>query len=339
MEDVRISLGGENSVGSWRNYDEARRFDSYYSLLYVENYNYDRTSCYPKAAVAKGLRLSNPRGNSLYASGCRVTDAVLEGAACLSGCLADIDSISTWFPGYALRLNNYSHARIGEITVNTENTEYPYNSDVVVQCCDGEYSGNAYVGRCNVPLCPVQLSTSAGDTHVARACGNAGETGHYTMLSRNVAADTWNVHRTGGAEACLKIRNDACDTGNTMTIGRKPFRGLLLTPSATGRHVLRMHAAFKGFDSLDALQRRLVVTATVDEGSSPRVYTSSSDGQWRDDAEAEWVNDSDLVQKCLEIPLDITALSAVDVRIHYGWYSATGFAYIDPAMELVAQEQ
>ena len=338
VEDVRISLGGEDSVGSWRNYDETRRFDSYYSLLYVENYNYDRTSCYPKAAVAKGLRLSNPRGNSLFASGCRVTDAVLEGAACLSGCLADIDSISTWFPGYALRLNNYSHARIGEITVNTENTEYPYNSDVVVQCCDGEYSGNAYVGRCNVPLCPVQLSTSAGDTHVARACGNAGETGHYTMLSRNVAADTWNVHRTGGAAACLKIRNDACDTGNTMTIGRKPFRGLLLTPSATGRHVLRMHAAFKGFDSLDALQRRLVVTATVDEGGSPRVYTSSSDGQWRDDPGAEWVNDTDLVQKVLEIPLDISTLSAVDVRIHYGWYSATGFAYIDPAMELVAQE-
>jgi len=338
VEDVRISLGGEDSVGSWRNYDEARRFDSYYSLLYVENYNYDRTSCYPKAAVAKGLRLSNPRGNSLFASGCRVTDAVLEGAACLSGCLADIDSISTWFPGYALRLNNYSHARIGEITVNTENTEYPYNSDVVVQCCDGEYSGNAYVGRCNVPLCPVQLSTSAGDTHVARTCGNAGETGHYTMVSRNVAADTWNVHRTGGADACLKIRNDACDTGNTMTIGRKPFRGLLLTPSATGRHVLRMHAAFKGFDSLDALQRRLVVTATVDEGGSPRVYTSSSDGQWRDDPGAEWVNDTDLNQKVLEIPLDISTLSAVDVRIHYGWYSATGFAYIDPAMELVAQE-
>lgn len=338
VEDVRISLGGEDSVGSWRNYDEARRFDSYYSLLYVENYNYDRTSCYPKAAVAKGLRLSNPRGNSLFASGCRVTDAVLEGAACLSGCLADIDSISTWFPGYALRLNNYSHARIGEITVNTENAEYPYNSDVVVQCCDGEYSGNAYVGRCNVPLCPVQLSTSAGDTHVARTCGNAGETGHYTMVSRNVAADTWNVHRTGGADACLKIRNDACDTGNTMTIGRKPFRGLLLTPSATGRHVLRMHAAFKGFDSLDALQRRLVVTATVDEGGSPRVYTSSSDGQWRDDPGAEWVNDTDLNQKVLEIPLDISTLSAVDVRIHYGWYSATGFAYIDPAMELVAQE-
>ena len=338
VEDIRISLGGENSVGDWRNYDEARRFSSSYSLLCVDNYSGDRSSCYPKAIALTGLRLSNPRGNSLYASGCRVTDAVLEGAACLSGCLADIDSISTWFPGYALRLNNYSHARIGEITVNTENTEYPYNSDVVVQCCDGEYSGNAYVGRCNVPLCPVQLSTSAGDTHVARACGNAGETGHYTMLSRNVAADTWNVHRTGGADACLKIRNDACDTGNTMTIGRKPFRGLLLTPSATGRHVLRMHAAFKGFDSLDALQRRLVVTATVDEGGSPRVYTSSSDGQWKDDPDAEWVNDTDLIQKVLEIPLDISTLSAVDVRIHYGWYSATGFAYIDPAMELVTQE-
>ena len=50
------------------------------------------------------------------------------------------------------------------------------------------------------------------------------------------------------------------------------------------------------------------------------------------------MNDSDLDQKVLEIPLDISTLSAVDVRIHYGWYSATGFAYIDPAMELVAQE-
>ena len=110
-------------------------------------------------------------------------------------------------------------------------------------------------------------------------------------------------------------------------------------PSATGRHVLRMHAAFKGFDSLDALQRRLVVTATVDENGSPRVYTSSADGLWRDDSDAEWNNNSDLTQKALEIPLDITTLSAVDVRIHYGWYSATGFAYIDPAIELAAIEQ
>ena len=339
LEDIRISLGGDDAVGDWRSYDEARNFSSSRCLLYVENYyNSERGSGYPKATVLTGLRLSNPRGNSLNASGCRITDTALEGGANLSGCLADITSISTWFPGHALRLTNYTHARIGEITVNKANTDYPYNGDVVVQCNDSNYAGNAYVERCNVPLCPAQLSTAAGDTHVARSCGNAGETGHYTMLSRNVAADTWNVHRTGGAAACLKIRNDACDTGNTMTIGRKPFRGLLLTPSATGRHVLRMHAAFKGFDSLDALQRRLVVTATVDEGGSPRVYTSSSDGQWRDDTDAEWVNDSDLVQKVLEIPLDISTLSAVDVRIHYGWYSATGFAYIDPAMELVAQE-
>ena len=34
----------------------------------------------------------------------------------------------------------------------------------------------------------------------------------------------------------------------------------------------------------------------------------------------------------------LLTFSAVDVRIHNGWYSATGFAYIDPAMELVSQE-
>ena len=341
VSGIRISCGSDPAVaiGGSRSYGDARGFSSSQSLLNIEYSSGDRSSCYPKVCTAHGLELRNPRGISLCASMARITDAVLEGGAHLSGCLADIASISTWFPGHALRLANYSHARIGEIAVNTVNAEYPYNSDTVVVCNDGDYAGNAYVERCNVPLCPAQLSTSAGDTHVARACGNAGETGHYTMLSRNVVADTWNVHRTGGAAACIKLRNDACDTGNTMTLGRKPFRGLLLTPETTGRHVLRMHAAFKGFDSLDALQRRLVVTATADENGSPRVYTSSADGQWRDDPYAEWVNDSDLTQKVLEIPLDIATLSAVDVRIHYGWYSATGFVYIDPAIELVATEQ
>ncbi len=338
VSGISVTAGGDNAVGGCRSYDDVRSFRDSQVLLCIQNYSGDRSSYYPKVTDVKALNLKYPRGNALHAVQCRITDAVIEGSVYLSGCMADIDSISTWFPGAALRLAACSHARVGTVTVNTANEKYPYNSDDAVIWGSDSGNGNAYVEHCNVPLCPVQLSTSAGDTHVARTCANAGENGHYTMLSRNVAADTWNVHRTGGAAACLKIRNDACNTTNTMTIGRKPFRGMVLTPSSTGRHVLRMHAAFKGYASLDELARRFIVTATADENGSPRVYTSSSDGVWKDDPGAVWENDTGLTQKVLEIPMDIASLTAVDVRIHFGWYSATGFVYVDPAMELTALE-
>lgn len=334
IRDIVLSAGDENAIGDGRTYAECRNFSESQSLLSVQSYQYEGQSGYPKIPEIRDITLRNPRGLSLWASGCRVTEAVLEGGACLSGCLADITSISTWFPGYVLRLDNYTHARIGSITVNTANAEHPYDGDVVIQCQEGGHSGNVYVERCNVPLCPALLQTAAGDGHLARTCANAGEDGHYTMLSANTVADTWNVRREGGAGACLKIRCDACPTAGTMSLGRKPFRGLVLAPDAAGRRMLKLHVALKGFTDPDGLSSKFVVTATVDEGGTPRAYSSASDGRWADDTDAVWVNDSDLVQKVLEMPLDIPAGATVDVRLHYGWYSATGFVYVDPAATL-----
>ena len=334
IRDIDMSAGGEDAVGDGRTYAECKNFSESQSLLSVSSYQYEGQGGYPKIPEIRDVTLRNPRGLSLWASGCRITGAVLEGGASLSGCLADITSITTWFPGHALRLDNYSHARVGSLTVNTANAEYPYDGDVVVQCQEGGHSGNAYVERCNVPLCPALLQTAAGDGHLARTCANAGEDGHYTMLAANTVADTWNVRREGGAAACLKLRCDACPSAGTMSLGRKPFRGLVLAPDAAGRHMLKMHVALKGFTDLDGLSSKFVVTATVDEGGAPRAYSSASDGRWADEPDAVWVNDSELVQKVLEMPLDIPADATVDVRLHYGWYSATGFVYVDPAMTL-----
>ena len=334
IRGIDVSAGGEDAVGDGRTYAECKNFSESQSLLSVSSYQYEGQGGYLKVPEIRDVTLRNPRGLSLWASGCRITGAVLEGGASLSGCLADISSISTWFPGHALRLDNYSHARVGSVTVNTANAEYPYDGDVVVQCQEGGHSGNAYVERCNVPLCPALLQTAAGDGHLARTCANAGEDGHYTMLSANTVADTWNVRREGGAAACLKLRCDACPSAGTMSLGRKPFRGLTLAPEGAGRFILRMHVALKGFAGTDGLSSKFIVTATVDEGGAPRAYSSASDGRWADDPDAVWANDSGLVQKALEMPLDIPAGATVDVRLHYGWYSATGFVYVDPAMEL-----
>ncbi len=332
--DISVTAGGDEAIGDGRTYAECRNFSESQSLLSVSSYQYEGQAGYPKVPEIRDVTLRNPRGMSLYASGCRVTGAVLEGGASLSGCMADITSISTWFPGYALRLDNYSHARVGSLTVNTANAEYPYDGDTVVQSQESGHSGNVFVERCNVPLCPALLQTAAGDGHLARTCANAGEDGHYTMLSANVLADTWNVRREGGAAACLKLRCDACPSAGTMSLGRKPFRGMVLAPEGAGRFMLKMHVALKGFADTGGLSDKLIVTATVDEGGTPKVYTSSSDGRWADDSDSVWVNDSDLVQKTLEMPLDIPAGATADVRLHYGWYSATGFVYVDPAAAL-----
>lgn len=71
-------------------------------------------------------------------------------------------------------------------------------------------------------------------------------------------------------------------------------------------------------------------------GGTGKVLFSSTHGQWLDDADAEWVNDSEMEQRKIVIPLNITESGALDVKIHYQLYSASGYVYIDPAIELAA---
>ena len=97
-----------------------------------------------------------------------------------------------------------------------------------------------------------------------------------------------------------------------------------------------MHVAAKGISDISAINRSILVQVTVPRpDNTEEVLFSSTSGRWLDDTEAEWVNDSDLVQKKLVIPFKITQPhQPIDVKVHYQLYSATGYVYIDPAMEL-----
>ena len=99
---------------------------------------------------------------------------------------------------------------------------------------------------------------------------------------------------------------------------------------------MTMHIAAKGISDISAINRSLLVQVTVPRpDNTEEVLFSSTNGQWLDDSEAEWVNDSELVQKKLVIPFQVTqAISPIDVKIHYQLYSATGYVYIDPSMEI-----
>ena len=95
--------------------------------------------------------------------------------------------------------------------------------------------------------------------------------------------------------------------------------------------MLKAHIAFKGYGSPVELYRQFVVSATV----KGKVYYSTLHGRWADDSASSWVNDSDLTQLVLEMPVDIAEVSPVDVRVYFAWYASGGFVYLDPAVELV----
>ena len=170
-------------------------------------------------------------------------------------------------------------------------------------------------------------------------CGNEVDAGHYTCRSCNYICDTWNAHRGDGAPAVWKFTSSANGSGG-ISLGRAPFKGIQLAPEETGQYTLTMHIAAKGITDLASLNRNLLVQVTIPRADgTEQVLFSSTSGQWLDDSDAEWVNDSEMDQQKLVIPLEITqANQPIDVKVHYQLYSATGYVYIDPAMELTTNQ-
>jgi hypothetical protein len=214
---------------------------------------------------------------------------------------------------------------------NLSTPDYPYNEDPLVFSTYDNY-GSVFVDESNASLSPM-TTTSSKAQHIYQGigCNSEGADGHFAFRCANGLCDTWSVRRTGGGTAALKLSNNTCSGAEMMVLGRRPFNGMQLTPTTTGRHMLRAHIAFKGYGSPAELYRQFVVSATV----KGKVYYSTLNGRWADDSSSVWVNDSDLTQLVLEMPVDVAEVSPVDVRVYFAWYASGGFVYLDPAVELV----
>ena len=329
IEDVTITLASSGGIGEVCTYSNATSTRESYSAV-VMGFSSSDTTMYAKVVEAAGLTVKCPRGKALYADNIRLTDAEFEGTVILSATEADIKSIKTWFPGKALYVQNGSHARVRYMEANLANPDYAYNEDPLVFSTLDNY-GSVFVDESNASLSPMAASSSKGQ-HIYQGigCNNEGADGHFAFRCQNALCDTWSVRRTGGGTAALKLSNNVCSGADMMVLGRRPFNGMQLTPTTTGRHVLRAHIAFKGYASSAELYRHFVVSATV----KGRVWYSTVHGRWADDSASTWVNDSDLTQLVLEMPIDIAEVSPVDVRVYFSWYSAGGFVYLDPAIEV-----
>ena len=329
IEDVTIELASTGGIGDACTYANATSTRESYSAV-VMSFTSSDTTMYAKVMEVTGLTVMCPRGKALYAENIRLTDSEFEGTVILSATEADITSIKTWFPGKALYAQSGTHARVRLMEANLSNPDYAYNEDPLV-FSTYDNSGSVFVDESNASLAPMTASSSKA-THIYQGigCNSEGADGHFAFRCANGLCDTWSVSRTGGGTAALKLSNNVCSGADMMVLGRRPFNGMQLTPTTTGRHMLRAHIAFKGYASAAELYRHFVISATV----NGKVWYSTVNGRWANDSASTWVNDSDLTQLVLEMPIDIAEVSPVDVRVYFSWYSAGGFVYLDPAIEL-----
>lgn len=289
-----------------------------------------------KVPIVDNVVIHHPRGCALYCNSVRLTNATIEGSVMFDNSFADITSLSTWFPGYVLKLSQNSHIQIGNLNVNLNNTTYQYDGDPAVT---GDFydGNNLFVGESNVPLWATE-ELSASEDYISCTCNNEGADGHFCHRSPVGVADTWSAYRINGAPASIKLSQKSSRT-SPMILGRKPFHGIMLTPNTAGRHILKVHVAYKGFQMDEIGQNLIISISTQDAEGNTETYWSNIHGRWMDDSAAVWVNDTDLTQKCLEIPMDLTSVNPLDIRVYYYWKHATGFVYFDPAIELISTAQ
>lgn len=287
--------------------------------------------------IVNNITVNNPRGVAIYGFGCQIKNCRAKGSVKLRRCIADIESVETFYPGYALFAAEGATLRVRRLVLGKENASLVGSVDDPAIGSWYSHSGFIYVDESNGILMSNQGGT---ETNVWNGynfiCANEVDAGHYTCRSINFVCDTWNVSRTGGAPATLKMYNNTTSgASGTLALGRYPFQGIKLTPDGTGAHVVTAHIAIKGIADLEELGQKLMLQLTVSNGDgTTSTYFSRTSGQWLPDPDSVWNNDSDLNQFMLRMPVSIPVVAPVDVKIHFAWYSANGFVYLDPAIKL-----
>lgn len=337
ISNLTVNLGTDESIaiGSPISYSYVSSAGTSYTAVKIvcSNRDYDLPA---KVPVMDNITINNPRGRAIYGDSIRLTNANLQGTAIFDNSVVDIASLSTWFPGYALILSDSSYIQIGTLTVNLENETYPYNGDPAI-VGDFSYGSSVFVNTSNVAIWTTELIPASED-YLLCTCNNDGADGHFIHRGSTGIADTWNVYRTNGAPASIKLTQSTSASG-VMVLGRKPFHGILLTPTSAGRHILKAHVAYKGFQT-DELGQNMIVSVSMQNAEGiTETFWSNVHGRWTDDNDAVWNNDTDLTQKCLEIPMDLTSVNPLDIRVFYSWQHASGFVYLDPAIELISTAQ
>lgn len=344
IENIAITLGttgGIDSQGNGNYYSDYKSTDtsqwSYHAALCLAISSNGMSggggSCH-EPVIVRNINVVHPRGMALYATNCYLKNVTLQGMLRVSSVTCDVVSLATWYPGYAICAQYGSTVRVGTLTLGKGNIAGSDSDPAILGSPQESYSF-IYVGTSNGALMSDTRSTNTSYSNsYAVICANEQDTGHYTMRTINGMVNTWGVVRTGSSvTASLKLSNNTGNGPGYMSLGRQPFGGFAI-PATAGQKTLKVHVATKGLSETDELDQRLVAQVAIPQadGSKEMVF-SSTRGRWTTDS-STWIGESGLSGFLLEIPLDIPDDCNVDVKLHFRWYSAGGYLYIDPDMKI-----
>ncbi|MGN0878603.1 MAG: hypothetical protein ACI4WT_04010 [Oligosphaeraceae bacterium] len=285
--------------------------------------------------IARNISVTHPRGIALHAANCYVRACALQGMLRAYQATCDITSLSTWYPGNAVGAAYGCTIRIGTLTLGKGNITGT-DSDPAILGSPQESQCFIYIGSSNGQLMGDTRSTStSSDNCYAVVCGSEQDEGHYTMRTLNAMCNTWGVARSGGSvPASLKLSNSTAEGTGFLSLGRQPFGGFKVAVASAGVKTFRLFAAAKGLAETAELARRVVVQVTIPrpDGSESMAFSSAS-GRWSVD-DSTWIGESGLTPFLLEMPVEVSAACTADVKIHFRWYSAAGYLYIDPGIAI-----
>ena len=293
--------------------------------------------------VISDITINALRAVALYTDGVQIINANIRGACRFKNSVVNIPKLESYYPKNILYAIWNTTCYIGEIVACVDNPDGMSDNGYIIGSGVSDRQ-HIYVGKANRLLREITQSTSSKSNIFTIVCASEQNDGHFIQRTGNITCETFNVNRTGGAEACLKLWSNSYNSTDPLKLGYVPFKGRLLNVTDAGAYILKIYVAFKAFSGnpdiygLTDLFNRLNIDVDTPKDSLTRnYYNSTLHGRWTKDTTSTWNNDSGdgFEQALLEIPVKVETAGDINVAISYSYYDATGYFYIDPDFELV----
>lgn len=123
IQNVTIQMAETNGLDSSGNGMYYSTLKSSSNLNYYAALELNFSSYYggAESVLADNITVNHPRGGAFYGSNLQMANSRFKGSVRCCGMVADLDSVATWYPGYAIYVKDNSTVRVRQLTLGKEN--------------------------------------------------------------------------------------------------------------------------------------------------------------------------------------------------------------------------
>jgi hypothetical protein len=210
--------------------------------------------------------------------------------------------------------------------------EFESDPTFTAKLINNHFWNSVYIDKSNAEIFDTTIADT-GTTYGQYCCMNTKNDGELTARNMNTFAQSWSVtNNQSSSPACLKLWSNT-NSSYPLFIGTDPYKGFEVTPDDTGdrKLIARFAHSTDVTDEVTGAKKFVLVIRIPRIGNDGEEYYEtiySSYDDWKD-SDATW-DDPYVTAKTIEIPVEITVLKPIEVKVAYNWYSSTGYTYFDP---------